>query len=391
LMQLESDMALPLLGSFRFGANIANIADCILFTKEMSGQTSQLYCPEARDRRNKYGPKHWIPYKIYTANEGRHGHVIADSLMQRWRTVKFTFIARRNDSLMSAILDAFTVPPTPSPTQGAGSSMESSFEIQFDVDDFPKIHLDRDRENSGAKKFEKVFATIHSLLDLYLGNVSSLPAASFPDFEGREMLTWAVFCEELKENDLDFLFAHNLIVKYGAHTWEAVQFFKSQVLDKGVSAVEADIILTTCHAAKGLEWDNLQVCDDFIRPTEIVVDDRKIKAFNPATQWWEEALLPQGHVPYMMNLGWACDEINLLYVACTRAKRLLSIPAGLHDFLELFDNVYCSHKDGTHRDPANEHKYKSLVRPLRKRLGLTTTAERQLLEDSLLTSDYFQE
>lgn len=60
---------------------------------------------------------------------------------------------------------------------------------------------------------------------------------------------------------------------------------------------EADIIVSTCHRSKGLEWDVVVLAEDF----PDILDDEKL------TQ--EQRV----------------DELNLLYVACTRAKKILVI------------------------------------------------------------------
>lgn len=64
----------------------------------------------------------------------------------------------------------------------------------------------------------------------------------------------------------------------------------------------ADITLTTAHRAKGLEWEQVQLADDFI-----------------------ELPPPEDHDQ---------EEINLLYVAVTRAIRAISLPANLSGWLE---------------------------------------------------------
>jgi superfamily I DNA/RNA helicase len=58
----------------------------------------------------------------------------------------------------------------------------------------------------------------------------------------------------------------------------------------------ADVIVTTAHRCKGLEWDHVQLMDDFMDPL-----DR------------------------MMDTDTRSDEINLLYVAATRAKKCLAL------------------------------------------------------------------
>lgn len=62
-------------------------------------------------------------------------------------------------------------------------------------------------------------------------------------------------------------------------------------------AARADLIVSTCHRAKGLEWDVVMLAEDF----PDIFDEEKVSA---------EARV---------------DELNLLYVAATRAKKLLVI------------------------------------------------------------------
>lgn len=59
---------------------------------------------------------------------------------------------------------------------------------------------------------------------------------------------------------------------------------------------EADIIVTTAHRCKGLEWDYVHLCEDFIDPLDRELD------YDTRT-----------------------EEINLLYVAVTRAKQAVSL------------------------------------------------------------------
>lgn len=67
-----------------------------------------------------------------------------------------------------------------------------------------------------------------------------------------------------------------------------------RVMEKAVDENQADILLTTAHKAKGMEWPFVLLMDDF---TPLIKDGLPI---DPGTV--------------------AQDEINLIYVAMTRAK-----------------------------------------------------------------------
>lgn len=73
---------------------------------------------------------------------------------------------------------------------------------------------------------------------------------------------------------------------------------------------KADMIFTTVHRCKGMEYDSIQLVDDFITRQELekAVTEKKGDELNVAK----------------LN-----EEINLLYVAVTRSKNILQIPATL--------------------------------------------------------------
>lgn len=83
------------------------------------------------------------------------------------------------------------------------------------------------------------------------------------------------------------------------------------------SEAEADIIVTTGHTSKGLEWHNVILNDDFPSILEML-DAKKSK----------QAIV---------------DEMNLLYVAITRAKDKVSINSVI---MELFDECYRRQQNG---------------------------------------------
>jgi superfamily I DNA/RNA helicase len=110
---------------------------------------------------------------------------------------------------------------------------------------------------------------VQAIYDLYKFSKESplsqmqLDRSMFPDFVGRQM-TWSILVDECTEKNLGkYQNGIYVVNKLGDRTIEAMDAFKATVMEKNYSAEEADIIVTTCHSAKGMEWDNVQVCDDF--------------------------------------------------------------------------------------------------------------------------------
>lgn len=110
---------------------------------------------------------------------------------------------------------------------------------------------------------------------------------------------------------------HDNIARFGSW-YEMIEFSKESVeiqrlanmasrpdvqelinrLEQVNTSSKPDIILTTAHKSKGLEYDNVVIADDFRFGKENVLD------------------MPE-------------QEINLLYVACTRAKKNLQLPTAM--------------------------------------------------------------
>ncbi len=176
---------------------------------------------------------------------------------------------------------------------------------------------------------------IEHLFNLYRSEDGMvLPRRHFPEMFG-QAVTWDSFTKQVEDRELNkYAASIGVICAFRERTMEAMNLFEEEVMNKAYSADEADIILSTTHAAKGMEWDNVQVCDDFTDevskvdrkgPPRIVVENGK-RSKIPNT--WQFAT---------KNYG---DDLNLLYVACTRAKRLLSIPTSLKTLLQQCDMLH---------------------------------------------------
>ena len=100
---------------------------------------------------------------------------------------------------------------------------------------------------------------------------------------------------------------------------------------------------TTCHSAKGLEWDNVEICDDFLdllrgsytqnAPTKIGPEFLSTKICEKSRAGWQ------------LNLQAYGDDVNLLYVAMTRAKKMLVVPPSVKKFFADADFIHYLIKD----------------------------------------------
>lgn len=87
---------------------------------------------------------------------------------------------------------------------------------------------------------------------------------------------------------------------------------------------DANITISTVHKAKGREWDRVQIADDFSAPGTI-----------PDHQRLDFAQTLAGDTKQVLE-KLDMNELKLLYVAMTRARRNLAIPLEISQFLCVF-------------------------------------------------------
>lgn len=302
MMSIDSNIDLNLTKSWRFGSSIAKVANSILFAKEYSPQTLE------------WTSRLWLPYRIQ-GNDLIDDSITGETIIDKWNNKNhpITIIARKNATLFSQAIYSLT--------SHHGQINDSLKELSSEI--MPKIHLNGRGKESGTAKFKDTVKYIEELYDLY--KASQLDQTSiqlnkrrFPEFNGK-LWTWSEFVREVKDSELNrYVAAIGIVEEFQLMTLHALDIFQRHVLSGHYGADEADIILSTVHAAKGMEWDWVQVCDDFEFQMEVKERDGRYQ-FN-ATSWG--------------------DEINLLYVACTRAKKLLSIPNFLVTFYRQCDTLH---------------------------------------------------
>lgn len=89
------------------------------------------------------------------------------------------------------------------------------------------------------------------------------------------------------------------------HGHDTLQLIEDIRQNAEKSEQNADIVLTTAHKSKGLEWDCVRICDDFEFLEDIEMDLRE----HPDTPMSQQKV----------------QDVNLLYVAATRAKKALQL------------------------------------------------------------------
>merc|ERR1711879_502444 len=104
------------------------------------------------------------------------------------------------------------------------------------------------------------------------------------------------FSKETKNQD--FLNVIKFIKAYGDNIFEINKKIKEKLTTK---KEEADIIFTTTHKSKGLEYDQVLMADDFVTKKEITNQKNK------------------------MSFTQELEELNIYYVAATRAKKAISL------------------------------------------------------------------
>jgi hypothetical protein len=329
--------------SWRFGHDIARIANIILFCKEKSPQTTS-------------NRPTWRPYRVKGGSK-TPCKVTGESLLDNWKEQKVTAIAFANATLMMEAVGllGFTMQSKESNESEDEATKSFIGEEEPENDgseeddtvplDIPKIHLNGKGANSGAGKWKGVLKKIGHLFKLYEAEPGGvqLPAQDFPEFAGQD-IDWTSFVQLCENMELSKYYTIiSVVQKFREKTMEAIELFQKQVLNNKYSAKDADIILSTCHAAKGMEWDNVHACTDFVDLCKVNNKGPRVNCFphdtpslSPPRQLMRVTHRPSWQID-CLKYG---DNINLLYVVCTRAKRLLSIPKSLVGLLQDLDVLH---------------------------------------------------
>ncbi len=141
--------------------------------------------------------------------------------------------------------------------------------------------------------------SLYDVVNLHLGKFDKIHNPMIKSFTSLEMLE--EYAEETNDTQLKMLI--ELVRLYGAKIFGVMKKLKDRLVSKEEKDT-ADLLFSTVHRSKGLEYDEVYLIEDFITEDEV-----KRLAKNSDE---------------LQNLK-IIEEINLLYVAITRAKHTIYI------------------------------------------------------------------
>jgi F-box protein 18 (helicase) len=150
--------------------------------------------------------------------------------------------------------------------------------------------------------FDKECMYVSEMQNIEQGGQSNLP--KFRLFH--TIMDMTKYYQEL--SNFKWLLRIHLFKEYGAeHLIENFRILQNKI----VAFDKADVVISTVHQAKGLEFDNVKLSDDFI------------------------PLTTQMNTLYVYQSKTAVEGYNLFYVAMTRAKKKLILNSELYNFLKI--------------------------------------------------------
>ncbi|MBD3808226.1 MAG: ATP-dependent helicase [Epsilonproteobacteria bacterium] len=150
----------------------------------------------------------------------------------------------------------------------------------------------------GIKKYK--FSLLKDILNLMSGNhdyIKNEFIKNFPDFSSLNK-----YAREM--NDISMIGTIGIVLKHmGNNLHGLIAALKESATTK---IEDADIVVTTAHRSKGLEWAQIELVDDFPFASETKMS--------------------------RANVG---EELRLLYVAITRAMNSVKVPEEILDYLQV--------------------------------------------------------
>ena len=163
-------------------------------------------------------------------------------------------------------------------------------------------------------------ASIYDVLNLYLGKRNLVKNEMICQFQNFSDLQ--EYAKVTLDNELDMIC--QLVMTYKANLLDLLKQLKERQADQ---KHQADYIFSTVHKAKGMEYDVVTLTDDFITEAKIKA---KLEPNGSAGNKKNDDLDIQASPAILNGLK---EEINILYVAVTRAKSNLYLPDEIYQLV----------------------------------------------------------
>lgn len=153
-------------------------------------------------------------------------------------------------------------------------------------------------------KFGERNSIMYDVLNLYFNKKDIIKNSLIKEFSNfKELIGYA---KKTEDNELSMLIS--LVMKYKGRLYSLINELKEIHLSNGQKH-EADMIYSTVHKCKGMEYDEVTIANDFYTETNLIAK--------------------YSEMPTQHNVNKLNEEVNLLYVAITRAKSKINIPTEL--------------------------------------------------------------
>ena len=158
------------------------------------------------------------------------------------------------------------------------------------------------------------FDVLREVYSLYKGDAKSVKSPLLKEYYDFNSLKFHV--EEEAVEEVEIRIAVQVVDKYKEDTLKYLEELRKNT----TSEQQAEVILSTVHGSKGLEYKNIILADDYIDILKI--KDRIIKLKNKATDIHRDgnilkAKKLEGKIEDLCR--WFKEECNILYVAVTRS------------------------------------------------------------------------
>lgn len=180
------------------------------------------------------------------------------------------------------------------------------------------------------------FFKIKDIENLYNGRndlIKDTYISSFKSFEG--------FYKEIKEiKDTELINLSRIVDKYKGKTQDIYKKIKSlEVLE----IKNSDVVLSSVHKSKGLEFDQVWLSNDFL---DFINEDN------------------------FLNINMIREEeVNILYVAASRAKKNLRLNTSLRKIIEYYKQNYNKNNSNVYKNKKEIIKFKSKLKKINNKIN----------------------